>query len=203
MITRKIQKLKKKVCEYCQSEFILNYINRDNKFCSKKCYLDSCKCQGRDIILECQKCHNSFTVKESLHQWKNRKFCSKSCAAKCHFGKNRSKWEALLSIELKKHFPQLTIIDNDRTTFDGLEIDIWIPELKFAIEWNGIYHYKPIFGQERLEYQQSNDNKKIALANNQNIHLIVIPAITMGKKRFAEILSNIVETITKLTDDNR
>ena len=56
----------------------------------------------------------------------------------------RSKWEAQIAARIKKRYPSLKVITNDRTVirsnnsfFRHLEIDIWIPEIMLAIEANG------------------------------------------------------------------
>lgn len=39
----------------------------------------------------------------------------------------------------------------------GLEIDIFFPELKLAIEFQGDQHYVPVYGRESLKIQKRND----------------------------------------------
>ena len=40
------------------------------------------------------------------------------------------------------------------------ELDIYIPSLKLAIELNGIVHYEPIYGSDKLTKIQNNDKQK-------------------------------------------
>lgn len=60
---------------------------------------------------------------------------------------------------------------------EGLEIDIYIPELKLGFEYNGIQHYKPVDhwgGEESLKKQQERDKRKQQLCNQNDVELIVI-----------------------------
>lgn len=62
---------------------------------------------------------------------------------------------------LKKTYPQLTIKEQDRDLLNPYELDITIPELEIAVEWNGIFHYKPIGGKKRLRKTKAKDRMKI------------------------------------------
>jgi len=73
---------------------------------------------------------------------------------------NRSQSEAHLYDLLCAGFPNLIIRPNDKDVIPPLEIDISIPELMIAIEWNGIFHRKAIGGKKRLEKRQRRDRDK-------------------------------------------
>ena len=55
---------------------------------------------------------------------------------------------------------------------DGIECDIAIPDLKIGIEWNGIVHYKPIYGEKKLSDIQERDKRKEEIAIEKKINLI-------------------------------
>ena len=60
---------------------------------------------------------------------------------------------------------------------EGLEIDIYIPELKLGFEYNGIQHYKPVEhwgGEKSLKKQQMRDKRKQQLCNQNDVKLIII-----------------------------
>ena len=78
---------------------------------------------------------------------------------------------------------------------DGLELDIWLPSLKLGIEWNGIYHYKPIRGDQALQRIQSADERKKIICKEKNIKLIVIEDMTSHKKFIAETIDIIIKEI--------
>lgn len=57
----------------------------------------------------------------------------------------------------------------------GLEIDIWIPDLKLGIEYQGEQHYKVIEhwgGEEGLRKRMENDRKKRKLCKTHGYHLV-------------------------------
>lgn len=58
---------------------------------------------------------------------------------------------------------------------DGFEIDIAIPSLNFGIEWNGIVHFKPIYGEAKLKSISDRDRQKEEIAKKKGVHLVVIP----------------------------
>lgn len=60
---------------------------------------------------------------------------------------------------------------------EGLEIDIYVPELKLGFEYNGIQHYKPVEhwgGEESLKKQQMRDKRKQQLCDQNDVKLIII-----------------------------
>ena len=129
-------------------------------------------------------------------------FCTRSCAAsfnnKLKRKSRRSKCEKMLFDLLCKEFPKLNILNNDKIMLKGLEADIAIPSLNLAIEWNGIVHYKPIYGQKKLTNVQNLDKKKIQLANQLNIHLIVVPDLVSDKKTVYRAFHDICKIINNL-----
>lgn len=89
---------------------------------------------------------------------------------------------------------------NNRNICDGLELDIFIPELKLAFEINGIVHYKPIYGEEKFNKIKEKDILKNKSCKDKNIRIITIKD---ESNRFSEdygkeILSRIYEEIHKL-----
>ena len=52
------------------------------------------------------------------------------------------------------------------------------------LKFNGIFHYEPIFGQEKLDQIKNNDLKKIKECNRQVIDLICID--TTSQKSFSK-----------------
>ncbi|KAB2190938.1 hypothetical protein F9B44_17815, partial [Staphylococcus epidermidis] len=60
---------------------------------------------------------------------------------------------------------------------EGLEIDIYVPELKIGFEYNGVQHYKPVEhwgGEESLKKQQVRDKRKRQLCDQNDVKLIII-----------------------------
>ena len=56
----------------------------------------------------------------------------------------------------------------------GAELDFYFPELKIAVELNGIVHYQPIYGYKKLERVQEIDRGKILKCRMAGIKLIII-----------------------------
>ena len=129
-------------------------------------------------------------------------YCSSSCAASFNNTQKRksrrSKCEKMLFDMLINHFKNISITPNDKNMLSGLEVDIAIPSLKLAIEWNGIVHFKPIYGYEKLNKIKTLDAKKIQLANEKGINLIVIPDLVSSKAYVSEAfhaIRNIIENL--------
>ena len=55
-----------------------------------------------------------------------------------------------------------------------MELDIFIPSLKLAFELNGLFHYKSVFGLNKLNKIVANDVKRQLLCEKQNIFLHII-----------------------------
>ena len=85
-------------------------------------------------------------------------------------GRSRSKVELFLEEKLPKDFPNVDFIFNDKQTI-GSELDIYMPQLKIAIELNGIIHYEPIYGESTLIRTQNNDKKKMEESHKKMIKL--------------------------------
>jgi hypothetical protein len=175
-------------CESCKKKFyvfkriIVNSLNGSKdkcNFCSHKCAKTNFKTKQ---ILSCTNCNKNFEkfpsqIKRSKL---NNHFCSNSCAAiynNTHKtkGNRRSKLEKYLEIELIKLYPNLEILFNNNKAINS-ELDIYMPSLKLAFELNGIFHYEPIYGKEKLNQIQNNDNRKFQACIEQGIELCLIDA---------------------------
>ena len=138
--------------------------------------------------MTCEHCQTSFfktlkRIKGSKHH-----FCSQSCAAKysnAHktTGTRRSKLEVWLEAQLHLLHQDWDIHFN-RTDAIEAELDIYIPHLKLAFELNGIFHYEPIYGQDKLDRIHKNDHRKILACAEKGIGLCVID--NSGMKYFKE-----------------
>lgn len=144
-----------------------------NHFCSKDCkWIHS----NKQIEVQCLNCNKFFKKKESKIKTQPRHCCSIQCFKmlakyKKNWGSNRSKLEIYAEKRLTEELI-LNISYND--TSIGYELDIYLPELSFAIELNGITHYKAIYGEEALLKRQENDRLKAEECVKRNIKLIVI-----------------------------
>ncbi len=87
----------------------------------------------------------------------------------------RSEMELFLYVS--SLFRDEEIIRHNRSLLDGLEMDIYIPSLKLAFEYNGIQHYEynPHFHRNYndFEIQQFRDRRTQELCKLNNIKLII------------------------------
>ena len=158
----------------------------------------------KQIKILCHNCNKEVykpvrDVNNSLNS-----FCSRTCSTtynnknKTH-GTRRSKLEVYLEEQLTREFPELEILYSNKTII-GSELDIYIPSLKLAFEVQGIFHYKPIFGQEKLEQIQKNDLEKVRKCEELLIELIqmdVTDQNTFSKKSSERYLLEIVSKINQ------
>ena len=84
--------------------------------------------------------------------------------------------ETILYTLIRTLFPELTIKRHFRPKYlEGLEIDIYIEEMKLGIEYQGIQHFKPVAhwgGKEALKQLKIRDERKKVLCNNLGIDLV-------------------------------
>lgn len=210
-------KFYKTKCAYCGEEFerknchqlkyqIKYEANRGikrsgNEFCNLDC---AGKFKKTAITEKCGWCNKDVT--RNLATFKGSKsrfiFCDNSCSASYNNTQRRksrrSKCEILLFNLLKDKYTKLEVIPNDKILLNGLELDIAFPELKLAVEWNGIVHFKPIYGEEKLNKIKSIDAKKQIIAVEKGIRLIVIPDLVSNEKYVKEAFFNICKIIDEL-----
>lgn len=171
-------------CSYCKKPFLRrspNYHTNVRKqqeiFCSRKCAGDS---QTRTVFYPCAYCQTN--VCRTLAEFKKSKsgnvFCNRSCSASYNnlhktTGCRRSKLEIYLESQIQSFYSELGCIYNSLEMI-GYELDFYFPTLRFAIELNGFLHYEPIYGPDKLERIQKNDNQKILLCQEKGIELCVI-----------------------------
>lgn len=131
-------------------------------------------------------------------------FCSSKCSGTYNSahktrGIRRSKLEVWLEQELKTHYPHLDILYNDRTTIKA-ELDIYIPSLKLAFELNGIFHYEPIYGPERLAAIQNNDQRRFQACLERGIELCILDTSRINYFKLSKV-QPFLDIITRLIDD--
>lgn len=158
-------------------KFIEKTPDRNIFFCSYNC--KRLHEQNR-ITLKCSNCNIDIvkTPRELKRSKSGNHFCSKSCAAIYNnkhksFGNRRSKLEIWLEEQLNKLYPNMNFLFNDKETI-GSELDIYIPSLNIAFELNGIFHYEPIYGVNKLQQIQENDQSKSKACHDAKIDLCVI-----------------------------
>lgn len=196
-------------CEKCGKTFY--WPKKEIKYAEKKrpntgrfCSI-SCGRSQTTIETACEKCGKPIKVRKGDYNKSKTKhfFCSRSCAliynnTHKNCGVTRSKLEIYIESKLKEIYPELEILYNDRETV-GAELDIFIPQLKLAFELNGIFHYEPIFGIEKLNEHQKVDKRKFLLCQKNNISLCVIDVSSQrhftinSSEKFLNIIFDIID----------
>ena len=195
-------------CEQCGKTFYvikkqitheIKYNKNGYKTCSVIC---NNLLKGTISQVTCEHCGKTFNKRKCQIEKTKHNFCCKSCAAYFNnthkkIGFKRSKLEVFLEKELKQLYPNLLILFNDREKI-GYELDIYIPNLGLAFELNGIYHYEPIYGNEKFQKIQNRDANKFYLCQQNNISLCVIDTSSQKyfkeqtSKKFLTIIVNII-----------
>lgn len=181
------------VCDICKNTFIrgrneirkiFKYIYKNpHTFCSRECFIDF---KNKHVVKDkCATC--GAEVRRKLYETAKSKsgnfFCSRSCSATFQnthktIGARRSKLEVWLEEQLRNIYPNLAILFNNKEAINS-ELDIYFPELSLAFELNGIYHYEPIHGPEKLASIQNNDTRKFQACLENNIELCIIDSSSM------------------------
>lgn len=164
------------------------------KYCSQTCARHARRTSQEVFCLNCKTLFRKHGI-ELKRTSKN--FCSRSCSAQYNnrhknLGSGRrSKAEEYLINLILQDFPELRVIQNDRSLLpSGLEIDIVIPSLKFAIELNGPIHYLPIYGNLKLSKIQAADALKQTEIQHTGYNLIVINISSYGYFKKLKIMLN-------------
>ncbi len=200
-------------CSVCSKKFFksLKRFNEANKqgwpfYCSKECFQTK---QKTALMLRCGFCgtHVVRRLAEFNKSKSKYAFCSKSCAAKYNNahkkrGTRRAKLEVYLEEELNKLYPNIQIEYNNKKAINS-ELDIYLPSLKLAFELNGIFHYEPIYGEEKLKAIQNNDCRKFQACLEQGIELCIIDTHNQThvskttSKKYLDIIVSILNTKIK------
>ena len=205
--SRELIPLKCKNCNdtfYIEKHFVQCAIKgtKELEYCSKDC---ANKAKLTRKICECPNCQLEFYRNlNELNKGNKKTFCSHSCKATYwnknrKTGTNRSKLEKWLEVQLIQQYSDLKIIYNDTKTI-GCELDIYIPNLKLAFELNGIFHFEPIYGLEKLTKTQIRDKQKILTSSQNGIELCVIDTTSLkyfkaeNAKKFLDIITKIINS---------
>jgi len=151
----------------------------------------------RDIIIKiCGICNREYKTKRI-----NQSFCSRRCAG-VHSGtmsakaqKRRSKNEIYFFELCEEYFKKVL---HNEPIFNGWDADVIIEDIKCAILWNGVWHYKKITNRHSLKQVQNRDKMKFREIDKCGYGFYVIK--DMGKydesfveEKFKEFLKSLEE----------
>jgi hypothetical protein len=204
---------KNTICSCCGKSFVpnrnYNYEHKNNphwkSFCSKKCL--SKERTTTAITTQCAVCGKQIIkaasdVRKSKH---NLFFCSSSHNA-TYWNKHKktgyrsSKLEKYILSKVQTNYPDIPVLSNDITNIN-LELDLYFPTLKLAFEFNGIFHYEPIYGTQKLDRIQFNDGQKIIKCHEAGIELCIIDISAQkqftekSSQKYLDIVLNIIENV--------
>jgi len=206
-------------CYYCEeafyeikkriTEFKKGNSTRTLKSCSKKeCKAkQQSKTHNKQKLVTCENCDKEFSKTRSQIKKSNNNFCSRSCSAthnnknKTH-GTRRSKLEVWLEEQLAYLYPELKIHYNQKDAINS-ELDIYIPSFNLAIEINGIFHYKPIFGEDKFNNIIKNDQNKLQACIDEGIEIISIDVSQMNyfkpkkAQKYLDIICQLISNKSK------
>ena len=198
-------------CKQCNAIFKIAKVQlqtirgkNQNHYCSRACQNNS---QIKSLNVICKQCNKPFIKKACQIRKSKNNFCNKSCSAiynnahKTH-GTRRSKLEIYLEEVLTKKYSNLIILYNNKTIINS-ELDVYIPALSLAFELNGIFHYEPIYGKEKLQQIQNNDDRKFQACLENGIEFVIIDvsSITYWKPEKGKKYLNIINDIVKIKSE--
>lgn len=207
-------------CPQCHNMFVRSKHVIQSKFgpynkiktiyCSHKC---ACEAKITLQQVQCLQCKTDFYKKQNQVIKFTNHFCSHSCSAKYNNthktkGNRRSKLEIWLESELKILYPNYIIEFNNKKAINS-ELDIYIPSLNLAFELNGIFHYEPIYGPDKLNLIQNNDSRKFQACLECNIELVIIDVSNQKyfkistSQKYLSIIKNIISNKIGAINDNR
>jgi hypothetical protein len=161
--------------------------------------------QGVRLDVECRQCGKHFSKEENQVKKTKNNFCTRSCAASYNnthksYGTRRAKLEVFLEEQIKEHYPELELFCNQKTAIES-ELDFYFPQLRFAIELNGITHYEPIYGEDKFEKIQNNDKRKVIACYEKGIELAIVDSSSCSylspnnKEKYKKIIFDLIEKV--------
>lgn len=111
-----------------------------------------------------------------------------------------SKTERFVSEGLENEGYGIIVHARNLIQSEALEVDMFVPELKTAIEIDGPSHFYPVWGEDKLKKQQSADLTKQGLLLTAGYVIIRIRQLdkTMSKKRMKDIFDLVVDELRKI-----
>ena len=142
----------------------------------KKCYHHDNKEDFNTLWKNSDKKYLWFCIEKDCSNTFERAICSmtdKNATAKCPQCISReltSRGERELHDKIKDRYATYEVISNDRKTLGGLELDIYIPDINVAIEYNGDYWHDETVHDDVADKHARKSN----LCRDKNIKLFIV-----------------------------
>tara|TARA_R110000824_G_scaffold337384_3_gene523952 strand:+ start:2188 stop:2952 length:765 start_codon:yes stop_codon:yes gene_type:complete len=112
-----------------------------------------------------------------------------------------SKLEHFLLSELGKRNIRVEFHKEHWLQNQNLQVDLYLPQYRAAIEVDGPSHFKPVWGKENLERNIKADQQKTGLILNSGLVMIRIKQNQSLTQRYIRnTLSNLLEVLGKIKD---
>lgn len=147
-----------RLCVFCGAKFTPK--KRKQTYCSNDCVL--------------KKVHTSPGFKAQ---------CRKAGRISAAITVRRSKNERYMADLCEEHFD---LVWTNRPMFNGWDADIILPDIKLAILWNGVWHYKKVTEKHSLSQVQNRDVIKMREIKQCGYTPYVIKDMGKANKRFVE-----------------
>jgi hypothetical protein len=210
-------------CSYCDEIFSCSFVNyqqgRRHTDCPNKDerseeYEDLRKPRTDKVKKATEEIPCAFCSKIFKQKYSKQKVCNVECSKGLnssrkgtgHFEKigrmggiasakvqvRRSYNEMYFSELCKKVFKD-DVLTNE-TIFDGWDCDVIIQDLKIAVSWAGIWHYKQVRSDHNLEQVQRRDNIKDSIIKKYGYYHYIIKDMGRKSKKF------VIEEFNKFID---
>lgn len=147
---------------------------KKNIFCSEDCHNEF---QDKKICIKCTKCGKE-EYKSPVYVRRHRfHFCSTNCSSKYRYHKSfvESELEKLIiPLGIKYDRNNRSVLSHPDNKRRNPELDFWFPDIQYAIEVNGITHYKPIYGKSVFLSQKERDRYKRLRCKQLGITLRIV-----------------------------
>lgn len=201
-------------CKYCKDIYGMSFTgyqsgNRHSKCPNKHLrnneYLEKMKPRSSTVIgkmkeITCSGCSTVFR-----QRYRKQKLCSDECRKKLeqlrkgtgHY-ENIGRMGGLISVQrqtrrsineiyffmlCEKFFENVL---SNVPMFDGWDADVILPDLKVCVFWNGVWHYRQVRHDHRLEQVQSRDKIKQSIIEKHGYTVYIIADMGSKKKKFVE-----------------
>ena len=146
---------------YSQSNFYKKIINNRNIIkLSNKYEINVLNIENNNIYCECNNCHNIFSA--SYQQLYNRyKYGVELCTI-CNPINSLSDRESQIQ-DIIRVCSNTELLFNNRTIISPYELDIYLPELKLAFEFNGLYWHSELYKDKKYHLNKTELCEKIGI----------------------------------------